>query len=69
MVALLKYSALVSSQKSPSSHLVLAGGNLMCFKILLYLDLISQQDVELDLMLRKTLSLAIRRLSLEVVDH
>ena len=59
MVALSKYSALVSSQKSPFSHLVPAGGNLMCFEILLCLDLISQRDIELDLMLRKTLSFII----------
>ena len=69
LVVLLKYSALVLIQKSPSSHLVPAGGNLMCFEILLCLDLISQQNVELDLMLRKTLSLAIRRSIIEVVDH
>ena len=45
------------------------GGNLMYFEILLCLDLISQQNVELDLMLRKTLSLAIQCSSSEVINH
>ena len=62
MVALLKYSALMSSQKSPFFHLVPISGSLMCFKILLCLNLISQQNIELDLMLKKTLSLIIHHL-------
>ena len=69
LVALLKYSTLVLSQKSPSFYLVRTGGNLICFKILLYLDLISQQNVELDLILKKILNLTIYCLSIEVVNH
>ena len=69
LVALLKYSALVLSQKSPSSHLVPTDGNLICFEILLYLDLVSQQNIELDLILRKILSLAIHSSYSKIINH